>query len=208
MSSRKIALALVFAVGSFGPGWGQNHTLRSDHVIVETQDHWNNWEFVPGTLDISASGEATPAFVPKNNNAVLDIVEHFRRATLNPDATLLDAIEAGSNKAAVANLFDGDETTYWEPDPDSPLQDWWFQVDMGRLVKPTRVALTSRVGLKFVPEGEGDPFLQFALLTADNADPGDWEGGIAIPNQQLRLLAMVLLGSQLAHPLTNIVTQR
>ncbi len=171
MSSKKIALALAICIGSLGAAGGQNHTLRSDHVIVDSQNHWNNWEFVTGTLDISANGEVMPAFVPKNNNAVLDIVEHFQRATFNPEATLLDAVEAGSNKAAVANLFDGDESTYWEPDPDSPLQDWWFQVDMGRLINATRV------GLKFVPEGEGDPFLQFAVLTADNADPGSQVAG-------------------------------
>ncbi|NKB67736.1 MAG: hypothetical protein GKR89_11795 [Candidatus Latescibacteria bacterium] len=171
MSGKKIVLALALSIGSFNPSWGQNHTLRSDQVIIDTQNHWDNWAFVSGTLDISATGEVTPAFVPKNNNAVLDIVEHFRRASLDPEATLLDAIEAGSNKAAVANLFDGDETTYWEPDPGSPLQDWWFQVDMGRLINATRV------GLKFVPEGEGDPFLQFALLTGDDADPGSQVAG-------------------------------
>ena len=111
------------------------------------------------------AGEVVPAFVPKDHNAVTDIVQHLQR--LADNATILDAIEAGSNKAAVANLFDGDETTYWEPDPDSPLRDWWIQVDMGRLINATRV------GLQFVPEGQGDPFLQFAVLTADNADQGN-----------------------------------
>ena len=38
---------------------------------------------------------------------------------------------------------------------------------MGRLINATRV------GLQFVPEGQGDPFLQFAVLTADNADQGN-----------------------------------
>ena len=164
--NRQIALVLVLCVGTCGIAWAQNHTLRSDHVIVNTRSHWNNWDFVSGTLDISATGQVMPVFVPKANNAVLDIVSHIRRASTNPEATILDAIEAGSNQADVVNLFDGDQTTYWEPDPDSPKQDWWFQVDLGRLINATSI------GLKFVPEGEGDPFLQFAVLTADNADPG------------------------------------
>ena len=165
MVSGKCVLALSLGLGLWGLVGAQNHTLRSDHVVVNTQRHWNNWAFVGGILDISATGEVAPAFVPKDHNAVTDIVQHLQRIADN--ATILDAIEAGSNKAAVANLFDGDETTYWEPDPDSPLRDWWFQVDMGRLINATRV------GLQFVPEGQGDPFLQFAVLTADNADQGN-----------------------------------
>ncbi len=165
MVRAKYVLVLSLALGSWGLVGAQNHALRSDHVVVNSQRHWSNWAFVEGTLNISASGEVAPAFVPKDHNAVTDIVQHLQRIADN--ATILDAIEAGSNKAAVANLFDGDPTTYWEPDPDSPLRDWWFQVDMGRLINATRV------GLQFVPAGQGDPFLQFAVLTADNADQGN-----------------------------------
>ncbi|MYA23352.1 MAG: hypothetical protein F4Z30_11425 [Gemmatimonadetes bacterium] len=165
MVSRKCVLALGLGLGLWGLVGAQNHALRSDHVVVNSQRHWNNWAFVGGILDISATGEVAPAFVPKDHNAVTDIVQHLQR--LADNATILDAIEAGTNKAAVANLFDGDETTYWEPDLDSPLRDWWLQVDMGRLINATRI------GLQFVSEGQGDPFLQFAVLTADNADQGN-----------------------------------
>ena len=113
MVSGKCVLALGLGLGLWGLVEAQNHTLRSDHVVVNTQRHWNNWAFVGGILDISASGEVAPAFVPKDHNAVTDIVQHLQRIADN--ATILDAIEAGTNKAAVANLFDGDETTYWEP---------------------------------------------------------------------------------------------
>ena len=172
MVREKFALALGMGLGWWGLVEAQNHALRSDHVVVHTQRHWSHWAFVEGTLDIAASGTVAPAFVPKDHNAVTDIVQHLRRTAADPDkATLLDAIEAGTNEAAVANLFDGDETTYWEPAADSPLRDWWFQVDMGRLINATHV------GLQFVPEGQGDPFLQFAVLTADNADQGNKVAG-------------------------------
>ncbi len=167
MVSRKIAIALAIYVGLLGPAWGQNHALESDHVAINTQAHWRNWKFVEGTLNVAANGEVVPAFVEKGNNAVLDILDHLQRTAEDPaNTSILDAIEAGSNPDAVANLFDGDETTYWEPDPDSPLRDWWFQIDLGRLINATNI------GLKFVPEGQGDPFLQFVVLTADNADKG------------------------------------
>ena len=160
MVREKCTLALGLGLGLWGLVEAQNHALRSDYVVVNTQRHWSNWAFVEGTLDISASGEIAPAFVPKDHDAVTDIVQHLRRIAADPDnTTILDAIEAGSNKAAVANLFDGDETTYWEPDPDSPLRDWWFQVDMGRLINATRI------GLQFAPAGQGDPF--FAVRSVD-----------------------------------------
>ena len=172
MVREKFALALGVGLGLWGLVGAQNHALRSDHVAVTTQRHWSHWAFVEGTLDLSASGAVAPAFVPKDHNAVTDIVQHLRRTAADPDkATILDAIEAGTNAAAVANLFDGDETTYWEPEPDSPLRDWWFQVDMGRLINATRIEL------QFVPAGQGDPFLQFAVLTADNADQGNKVAG-------------------------------
>ena len=172
MVREKFALALGMGLGLWGLVEAQNHALRSDHVAVNTQRHWSHWAFVEGTLDLSASGAVAPAFVPKDHNAVTDIVQHLRRTASDPDnATILDAIEAGTNDTTVANLFDGDATTYWEPDPDSPLRDWWFQVDMGRLINATRI------GLQFVPEGQGDPFLQFAVLTADNADQGNKVAG-------------------------------
>ena len=208
MVSRKIVLALGFYVGSLGLVWGQNHSLRSDHLVINTQSHWSNWGFVKGTLDISSSGEVVPAFVPKDNNAVLNILEHLQRTAGNSaNATILDALEAGSNRAAVANLFDGDETTYWEPDPDSPLRDWWFQIDMGRLIDATRV------GLKFVPEGQGDPFLQFVVLTADNADPGLQVAG-TVPmnlvyrtpsdNKNQRAFELDLDRGELIHPVSGV----
>ena len=152
---------------------------------------------------MTPSGEVRPAFVPKDHNAVTDIFEHLLRSVGKPEsATILDAIEAGSNEEDIPNLFDGDETTYWEPDPDSPLQDWWFQVDMGRLINATRI------GLKFVPEGQGDPFLQFVVLTADNADKGAQIAGI-VPTKQVfrtpsdnksqRLFVVDLEGGELVH---------
>ena len=59
----------------------------------------------------------------------------------------------------------GDLTSYWQPDPDQPLRDWWFELDLGRIVTATRILLT------FVDEDLGDPFLQYTLLTSDGERP-------------------------------------
>ncbi len=172
MAGIKFGYVLMVYLSIISPIWGQNYLIESQRVVVDKQGHWNNWQFVDGTLNISPSGEVTPVFVHKKNNAVSDILKHLQRASDKPEeVSLLDGIEAGTNKKDVAHLFDGDETTYWEPDSNSPLRDWWFQIDMGRLINATRIKLT------FVSAGQGDPFLQFAVLTADNANKGEQVAG-------------------------------
>ena len=60
-------------------------------------------------------------------------------------------------------------TTYWEPDPPTEELDlstqWWFIVDLGRLV------MAKKLVLKFVAEELGDPFLQFDLLASQGNIP-------------------------------------
>ena len=95
---------------------------RSANQVVVGADHWEHWEFAPGTIQISPLGEVRPNRVHKNTNAALDIVDFLR---YNPpdyiskkkkepeDIVLLDAIQGGSNREGVAAALDGDLTTYW-----------------------------------------------------------------------------------------------
>ena len=71
----------------------------------------------------------------------------------------------GSNAAAAANILDDDPTTFWEPDPQAPIDDWWIEIDLGRVV-----AVDSLV-LHFVEEALGDPFFQFRVLAAPDQEP-------------------------------------
>ncbi|MCC7265382.1 MAG: hypothetical protein IT369_22995 [Candidatus Latescibacteria bacterium] len=160
----RIVLAVLWGWSAHS-AWAQDHSIRNNQVVVNTSGHWSEWNFAAGSIEISPAGEVRPHFVAKKIDATRDIMTQLRRyPPEGKDAksvTLLDAVEAGANEAGVRNLFDGDEHTYWEPDAARPLQDWWFQVDLGRIVNATRIVL------KFVPEAEGDPFLQFAVLTSD-----------------------------------------
>ena len=66
--------------------------------------------------------------------------------------------------AGAANILDGRGDTFWEPDLADALDKWWVEIDLGRLVWAQKVVV------KFAAEGQGDPFLQFKVLTA-NGDP-------------------------------------
>lgn len=153
------------------------HGLRANAVVVESESHWNNWSFPAGTLEIDANG-VRPRLWRRHTNAVLDIVDNLR---FNPpdylnkkspdEIELLDAVDAGSNKAAVANLFDGDMTTYWEPEFPAAVtaetldQHGWFAVDLGHSLTGTRIVL------RFVDEGLGDPFRLFEVMVSDGQKP-------------------------------------
>ena len=64
---------------------------------------------------------------------------------------------AGSNIHLAGNIIDGDPNTYWEPDPNDPIADWWVEVDVGR------VAYVERLRFFFAEKGMGDPFYRFIL---------------------------------------------
>ena len=158
------------------------HRVSANQVIVSGSNHWRNWEFSAGTVDISLSGEVQTQRIEKNTNAVTDIVSYLR---FNPPASLggkekdeivlADAIRAGSNAADVVNVLDGDLTTYWQPaapEGDSDLSSqWWFVIDLGRVV------FAKKLVVRFVEEGAGDPFLLFEVLVSDGLKPARLQGG-------------------------------
>ena len=167
-----VAFAVFGATAAAGQGYFISNT-RSQ-VTVNTNAHWSAWDFAPGTVEVSPSGEVSPHFVRKGINATLDITRHLQReAEPGTQVSLLDAVEAGSNRAAIVNLFDGDESTFWEPDLDRPLRDWWFQVDLGRIVSARRIVP------KFAQDGLGDPFLHFSVFTSAGETEVGLEGIIS-----------------------------
>jgi len=153
------------------------YRLLSDQVLVSSRTDWQDWEFAPGTLQISAAGTVTPRRLERNKNAASEIVELLRldppAALKNraPDSiTLRDAVEAGSNPDNVSAILDGRMDTYWEPAPARAGVDlasqWWFVVDLGELT------FVRKIVLRFVEEEEqGDPFLLFDVLVSDGTLP-------------------------------------
>jgi hypothetical protein len=101
----------------------------------------------------------------------------------------------GSNPAAAANILDGDPNTYWEPDPDDPVDNWWVEVDLGRVVPIDSLVV------HFVDEELGDPFTKFRLLTSPRQVPVleksrdigfELSGLTSIPNRDQRQFDFVL----------------
>ncbi|MYC70357.1 MAG: hypothetical protein F4X17_06565 [Gemmatimonadetes bacterium] len=174
MMTRSLILAFIIAGTAFAQS---GYRIAADQVVVDSRTHWQSWNFPPGVLDLGSSGTVQPRSLRRDINAVGDIVANLRARPPDglkkdpEDIVLADAILGGarSNVAGVENLFDGDMTTYWEPDPPTEELDlstqWWFIVDLGRLV------MAKKLVLKFVDEELGDPFLQFDLLASQGNIP-------------------------------------
>jgi hypothetical protein len=170
------AWSVVVALGSSGDLSAQasGHRVSANQVIIETQRHWENWEFPLGTLEIE-DGSVQPQRLQRNTNAVVDIVDFLRLNTpdhikKDPEEIILaDAVQVGSNSADAFKAIDGDPMTYWQPEPvpegiDLPAQ-WWLNLDLGRFV------FAKKIVLKFVDEEMGDPFLLFDVLVSDGFKP-------------------------------------
>ena len=92
-------------------------------MTISGRSQWDNWSFPDGTAVISPTGEVRAQKIEKKTNAILDIVgicAITRRYSIGKEEveeiTLADAIKGGSNVENVANVFDGDLSTYWEPE--------------------------------------------------------------------------------------------
>ena len=195
-----VVLPLLVPVSSARAQRG--YTIGANEVVIEGRDHFENWVSAATTLEIGDAG-VHPRRLRRHTNVVFEIVEALRRwppqhlrNKPKEEIELLDAVQAGSNREDVVNLFDGDMSTYWEPVPPTSelanlANEWWFTVDLGRVV------FANRIVMRFVDSGRGDPFLLFDLLTSDGQKPISALGGKVIeflpviqtiePNRRRRL---------------------
>ena len=137
------------------------YRLTRDEVVIDQAAHWAEWEAPVGTHVVAAEGAVLPRFLRRDINAALNAVE-FETAEVSGD-TLVGGIRmAGSGAVQAPFIIDGDQDTYWEPDPADPLKDWFVDVELGRTV------IAKRVVVRFAQSG--DPFLKFRVLLSDGRE--------------------------------------
>ena len=176
-----MALMLVFLWTAVH---GQGYRIEGDSVVVtDAREEWGHWRFPQDIADVSPDGYVQPRYFRRGINASLDAIEFGGGISV-----------AGSNEKGGVYLIDGDPETYWAPDLDDPLEDWWVEIDLGRLVSATEIVL------RFAAEGAGDPFRQFKVLVSagDPAFTGsallDYRvvGGTRRPNRDGRIFRYLL----------------
>ena len=120
---------------------------------------WSEWTLPGDAVDV-ADGVLKPAFVRQNIDAVQNA------------ATFGGGIRAaGTALNRTALLIDGDVETAWTPAAEAPLEDWWIEVNLGRVVSARTIRL------HFAEDGE--PLEFFKIFTSDG-EPFFTNAGVAI----------------------------
>ena len=170
----------------------QGYNIVDDRIVVSGRSHWEHWKKPAHLTTIDNSGAVRPRHLRSLYNVLADpsiarpvVITNKDRRILNVDSTLkVDVFgqpvqdtqknfvydylvragvsRAGSNIEMAANIVDGDPTTFWEPDPHDPIEQWWVEVDLGRALP------VEGISVRFVEEELGDPFLKYLLLLAPN----------------------------------------
>ena len=153
-----LVLAVLLATGSYKAG-----AAGLDSLVYNSRNHWlENWTFPKGTLEITLDGRVRPRFIKKNINASLNASEFIAEKNSKGESVRWGGIlGAGSNPGRAANILDGNIFTSWSPAPTDELKKWWVEVDLGRLVTATRIAV------KFSP---GRPFEQFSVYASNGQE--------------------------------------
>jgi len=137
----------------------EGYRLLPDRVEVNNKAQWGVWQAPVGARVLAADGSVLPRFLRRDINAALN-ANTF--TYVSEGDTLQGGIHsAGSNIEQASLVIDGDENTYWEPELDRPVDDWWLDIDLGR------VAVLKRIVVRFAAEGAGDPLLKFRVLVSD-----------------------------------------
>ena len=131
-----LAIGILLALWQKGDG---------DELRFATAAQWRQWEFPLGAVELTREGIIRPVAVRRNNNAALDAVAFGGGIS-----------RVGSNALEAPGVLDGDRDTGWGPDLDERAEDWFVEVDLGRVVSAHRVHL--------IFSARGPPFEIFDLL--------------------------------------------
>ncbi len=132
----------------------------ADVFQFNSKRDWETWTFPPGVLVTNNDGSITLSRVDKAINAVSNSTDFLHKVKRTRDL-IPGGIRGFSNESAVENLVDGRDDTYWQPSQNDVLDDWWIEIDLGRMVYATKITLT------FPDTTDAVPFRNFSVYIND-----------------------------------------
>ena len=140
--------------------YAQTRSADLEVYRVDRRAEWQQWTFPAGTLAISPTGSVTPAEFKGLHNAAVNARE-FTHELVSGKEMRGGAWKAGTNLATAGRAIDGRAHTFWQPDPDAPLEDWWIEINLGRAV------LVSEIRLIFPDQEGARPFREFRVFGSE-----------------------------------------
>ena len=137
--------------------WLVASAVFSDEFRFHRKADWDAWNFPRGAVVQNEDGSISLAWINKEINAALNSrdFEHFIRSSKNPIPGGIRHIY--SNEEMADNLIDGRTETWWQPSQDDVIDDWWIEVDLGRMV------YASKIRLIFPDTTDAVPFRNFSV---------------------------------------------
>ena len=126
-------------------------------LIFDT-DEFASWQYPAGLVNVTDEGVTVKRF-GATENAVADIDDH---SSITIGQFGSRPARTPTNQFSADRIRDQDETTYWKPNPNDPLQLWWIELDLGRVV------VADKVRVIFPDEEGARPFSFFSVF----ASPG------------------------------------
>ena len=160
MYKTSFLLCLTVILVAKGSAWAQETQVYR----LDQRTQWEEWSIPPGTLDFKEDGSLIPAHFENNFNAALGATE-FTHTLAGDKETQGGIWRVGStaNEQGISpdNIIDGDPNTYWKPDPNADLSEWWVELDLGRAVP------VSQIRLVFPDTVGARPIREFRVMGAD-----------------------------------------
>ena len=147
-----VLLATIFAVAA-----------AADELTFDSQQGWSEgWQIPVGLIEINTQGQLRPREFRRDINAAVG-AEDFLHVTKKRGDVFGGIWQAGSSGVTAPALIDGDPETFWQPESDADLVDWFVDIDLGRPVLARLIRLT-------FPDTPGQrPFRQFTVFVASGA---------------------------------------
>ena len=134
----------------------------AEKLVFQGAESWQDWEVPFGLTEVGDQGQLRLTKYRKDIDAVRN-AHLFSYESKSKGVVSGGIWEATSNPAAAQAIIDGDDTTYWQPDPADEVEDWAIEIDLARTV------LAREIRLQF-PDREGArPFRQFTVYASTGA---------------------------------------
>ena len=134
----------------------------AERLVFQGAESWQDWEVPFGLTEVGDQGQLRLTKYRKDIDAVRN-AHLFSYESKSKGVVSGGIWEATSNPAAAQAIIDGDDTTYWQPDPADEVEDWAIEIDLARTV------LAREIRLQF-PDREGArPFRQFTVYASTGA---------------------------------------
>ena len=129
----------------------------ADVFRFERKADWDSWTFPSGAVLQNEDGSVGLAWIDKEINAVANARDFLHRVRSSKKPIPGGVRFVASNEETAENLIDGRADTWWQPSQDDVIDDWWIEVDLGRMVYATKIRLI------FPDTTDAVPFRNFSV---------------------------------------------